>query len=219
VTRMKVFVIGATGGVGRLLVHELVRRGDDVRALHRRPEQAAYLRDMGAEPFNADLAAMTEDELAVMIAGTDVLVFSAGAGGGSAEATTSIDGHGVSKSIAAAQAAGVHRFIMVSVFPEAWRERPRSEGFEHYLAVKKHADVELAASGLEWVILRPAELTDGAGSGRVSLSRALIHTTVARENVAMTLTELVHHPEVSRLILELTDGASRVPEAIQALQV
>lgn len=216
---MKVFVIGATGGVGNLLVGELVQRGDDVGALHRRPEQATDLRDMGATPFNADLVAMTEDELAAMIAGADVLVFSAGAGGGGAEMTTNIDGHGVSKSIAAAQAAGVRRFILVSVFPEAWRERPRSEGFEHYLAVKKQADVELAATELDWVILRPAELTDDAGSGAVSLSRALIHTTVSRKNVAATLAELVHHPEVSRLVLELTDGPSRIPEAVQALRV
>ncbi|WP_197381097.1 NAD(P)H-binding protein [Mycolicibacterium mengxianglii] len=216
---MKVFVIGATGGVGRRLVRELVHRGDDVGGLHRRPEQATDLRDMGADSFNADLAAMAEDDLASMIAGTDVLVFSAGAGGGSAEMTTSIDGQGVSKAIAAAQAAGVRRFILVSVFPEAWRERPRSGGFEHYLAVKKQADVELAASELDWVILRPAELADGVGSGTVSLSQALIHTTVSRDNVAATLAELVHHPELSRVVLELSDGPSRIPEAIQALKV
>ncbi|WP_197375994.1 SDR family oxidoreductase [Mycolicibacterium baixiangningiae] len=216
---MKVFVIGATGGVGRRLVRELVQRGDDVGGLHRRPDQASALRDMGAEPFDADLATMTEGDLASVIAGTDALVFTAGAGGGSAEMTTGIDGHGVSKSIVAAQAADVRRFILVSAFPEAWRERPRSEGFEHYLAVKKQADVELASSDLDWVILRPAELTDRTGSGTVSLSRALIHTTVSRDNVAATLAELVHHPTVSRLVLELTDGPHRIPEAIQALKV
>ena len=216
---MKVFVIGATGGVGRRLVRELVQRSDDVQALHRRPEQAADLRDMGAKPFNADLAAMTEDDLASMIAGAEVLVFAAGAGGGGAEMTTRIDGQGASKSIAAAQAADVRRFILVSVFPEAWRERPRSEGFEHYLAVKKQADVKLAASKLDWVILRPAELTDGTGSGTVSLSRALIHTTVSRDNVAATLAELVHHPSVSRVVLELTDGPTRIGEAVEALSL
>ncbi|WNG87609.1 NAD(P)H-binding protein [Mycobacterium sp. ITM-2016-00317] len=216
---MKVFVIGATGGVGHRLMRALIERGDDVRALHRRPEQASDLRAAGAEPFHADLAAMTEDDLASMIAGTDALVFAAGAGGVGAQLTSSIDGEGVSKSIAAARAAGVRRFILVSVFPEAWRERPRDEGFEHYLAVKKQADVELAASDLDWVILRPAELTDRTGNATISISPALIHTTVSRDNVAATLAELVHRPEVSRVILEVTDGPTRIREAIGALGV
>lgn len=214
---MRVFIIGAAGGVGARLVRKLVERGDDVAGLHRRPDQTAHLREIGAEPFNADLSTMTEDDLTTMIAGTDVLVFTAGAGGAGAAMTAAIDGQGVSKSIAAARAAGVRRLILVSVFPEAWRERPRSDGFEHYLAVKKRADVELAASELDWLILRPAELTDVHGSSTVSLSQAQIHTTVSRDNVAATLAELVHHPEVSRVVLELADGPTPIPEAVEAL--
>jgi len=49
------FVTGATGLLGRHLVEQLVRAGWTVRALHRRPDDAAKLRAIGAEPCAGDL--------------------------------------------------------------------------------------------------------------------------------------------------------------------
>ena len=57
-----------------------------------------------------------------------------------------VDGDGVSKAIAAARLAGISRLLLVSVFPEAWRERHKPESFEHYMAAKKRADVALVRS-------------------------------------------------------------------------
>ncbi|WP_404713698.1 NAD-dependent epimerase/dehydratase family protein [Sphingomonas sp. MMS24-J13] len=50
------FVTGATGLLGSHLVERLVREGWTVRALHRKPEDAAKLRKIGAEPIAGDLA-------------------------------------------------------------------------------------------------------------------------------------------------------------------
>ena len=131
--------------------------------------------------------------------------------------TTAIDRDGVVKSIDAAGLAGVKRFLLVSVFPEAWRERHMDAGFEHYMAVKKQADIALSESNLDWVILRPSALKNDPGVGTVSLAVAQIHTEVRRDDVAATLAELVHAPAVSRKILELTEGDTPIAEAVGAL--
>jgi hypothetical protein len=60
------------------------------------------------------------------------------------------------------------------------------KSFEHYMIVKKGADVELVHSKLDWVILRPSALTDDPGTGNVSLSPAEIHTEISRDDVAAT---------------------------------
>lgn len=52
------------------------------------------------------------------------------------------------------------------------------------MAEKKRADVAVAASDLDWVLLRPGTLTDESGSGRVDLNRAVSYGDVSRDNVA-----------------------------------
>ncbi|MFE2692682.1 hypothetical protein [Streptomyces mirabilis] len=49
------------------------------------------------------------------------MVFSAGAHGTGRDKTTAIDGRGLEKAAAAAARAGVSRFVLVSVFPDALR--------------------------------------------------------------------------------------------------
>ena len=131
--------------------------------------------------------------------------------------TNAVDGDGLAKSVAAAQRAGIARFILVSAFPEAGRGRQLSDTFENYMRVKKQADVVLAASMLEWVIVRPGTLTDEPATGKISAGPAIAYGTIARADVAATLAALVHQPAVSRVIIELTAGETPVAEAIDAL--
>ena len=93
------------------------------------------------------------------------MVFSAGAHGTGLDQTTAIDGRGVERAVEACGIAGIRRFVLVSVFMDAGRARDRSEGFERYMAVKRSADVALAESDLDWVILRPGTLTDSPAAG------------------------------------------------------
>ena len=95
------------------------------------------------------------DELASLLAGHDAVVFSAGAHGTGRDQTTAIDGKGLEKAVDAARQAGVARFVLVSVFPDAGRDLETNEGFEHYMRVKKAADVYLTATDLDWVVVRP----------------------------------------------------------------
>ncbi|MFI1826068.1 hypothetical protein ACH41E_06375 [Streptomyces sp. NPDC020412] len=59
--------------------------------------------------------------LADLLHGTDVLVFAAEAARASGEGGTA-----GTTTIEAARRAGVHRLLLVSVFPEAWRGRDRT---------------------------------------------------------------------------------------------
>lgn len=121
------------------------------------------------------------------------------------------------KVAAAAKRAGVQRFVLVSVFPEAWRDRNAGEAFEHYIRQKKQAEVALMQSDLDWVILRPAALTDEPGTGRVSMGPAQIHGEIPRDDVAMAIAHLLHEPAVSRAIVEVTAGETDTAKATDAL--
>ena len=161
--RKRVFQIGAAGGVGRPLAARLVADGHVVSGMHRRPEQGDAVRATGARPVFGDLIGDAAETIAERMAGHDAVVFSAGAHGTGLDLTTAIDGGGLEKAVAACGIAGIRRFVLVSVFMDAGRARERSEGFEHYMAVKRSADVALAASDLDWVILRPGALARLAG--------------------------------------------------------
>jgi uncharacterized protein YbjT (DUF2867 family) len=214
---MKIFIFGITGETGFRLARTLAARGDSVDGLYRRQEQAEKLSGIGVTATPGDLTRLDAGQLAESMRGSDVIVFTAGSGEADSDAMTdAIDGDGASKSIAAAKLAGVARFILVSVFPEAGRQRPRTESFEHYIAVKKRADAELAQSGLEWVIVRPAVLKNDPGVGSVSLGPALIYSEVRRDDVAATIAELVHTPSLRRKILELTAGPTPIAQAVLA---
>lgn len=214
----QVFVVGGAGKVGRHLVRQLAERGHRVRALHRGAEQADALRADGALPVCGDLLQVDAVGLAELLAGSDVVVFSAGAGGkGGVETTRAIDGRGLELTVDAARRAGVQRFLLVSAFPEAGRGKPISDTFEVYMEVKKQADVYLAASGLEWVILRPGTLSDAEGSGRVTAGPAIAYGEVPRADVAATLVALVERPSIAQAIIELTAGTTPVGDALHYL--
>lgn len=215
---MKTFIFGIAGGVGRRVAEQLVAAGDKPTGLVRRPEQMEALEIAGIRTERGDLGAMSVDELAAAMRGSDAVVFSAGAGGkDSDEATTRIDGEGPGKIAAAAQLAGVRRFVLVSVFPEAWRERRMDASFEHYMVEKKKAETQLVLTDLDWLILRPSALTNEHGTGRVDLGLAKVHTEIARDDVAATIVELLRTPDLKRLILEVTGGTVTIGEAVKVM--
>ena len=212
-----VFIVGAAGKVGRHLVKQLADKQHRVLALHRRAEQGPELEALGATPVTGDLTGTDVAALAAQMASTDVVVFTAGAGGAGVEVTNAIDGRGLELAVDAARQAGVRRFLLVSAFPEAGRNKGMGEGFENYMTVKKRADVYLAATDLDWVILRPGTLSDAPGTGRVSAGPAIAYGDIPRADVAATLVALVEHPEVRRTIIELTEGDRPVEDAVAQL--
>ncbi|SUD48919.1 Putative NADH-flavin reductase [Nocardia otitidiscaviarum] len=214
---MKVFQIGAAGGVGRRLGRLLTDRGDEVSGMYRNPEQVETVRESGAVPVPGDLIHDSVDELAKKLAGHDAVVFSAGAHGTGMDQTTAIDGKGLEKAADAAALAGVSRFVLVSVFPEAGRNRETTEGFEHYMRVKKIADAYLTRTDLNWLIVRPGTLIDYPGTGRVNAGLAIEYGSVRRDDVAAFLAAALHEPRLDRMLVELTGGQTPVHEAVARL--
>lgn len=179
----RISIIGGAGKVGRRLARDLVARGHEPRSLYRKPEQGAELAALGATPVLGNLLELDAAGLAESMAGSDAVVFSAGAGGqGGPEMTNAIDGRGLEVAVAAAQTAGIPRFLLVSAFPEAGRGEKLSATFENYMAVKKAADVHLAETDLDWVILRPGTLLDTPGTGKVRVGVAIPYGDVTRES-------------------------------------
>ena len=78
---MKVFIVGITGGVGSRLAAQLKARGDEVGGLCRKPEQVETLAALGISASLGDIAQIDAARLAEYVRGSDLLVFSAGAGG------------------------------------------------------------------------------------------------------------------------------------------
>ena len=214
----RIFIIGGTGGVGSKLGPLLVAAGHQVTSLHRKPEQASDLAARGVTPYLGDIMEMTSDDFVNATKNIDVIVFSAGAAGSGVERTSAIDGEGVTKAIQAAKINKISRFYLVSAFMDAGRGMSLGNKFEHYMKVKREADNAMAASGLEWVILRPGGLTDRDGDGLINANLAIPSGYVARENVAATLAALIETPEISREIIELTDGDVPVHDALMSLR-
>ncbi|WP_306362883.1 NAD(P)-binding oxidoreductase [Nocardia sp. CC227C] len=214
---MKVFQIGAAGGVGRRLARLLTDRGDEVSGMYRNPDQVETVRESGATPVPGDLIHDSVDELAEKMAGHDAVVFSAGAHGTGMDQTTAIDGKGLEKAADAAARAGVSRFVLVSVFPEAGRDRETTAGFEHYMRTKKIADAYLTRTELNWLIVRPGTLIDYPGTGRVTAGLAIEYGSVRRDDVAAFLAAVLHEPRLERTLIELTGGQTPVDEAVARL--
>jgi putative NADH-flavin reductase len=85
---MEVFIIGISGAVGALLVHDPKGRGDGVSGLVRREDQRADLARRRVEAHVGDIGVGHVEALALLLDGCDALVYTAGSNGGSATSTT-----------------------------------------------------------------------------------------------------------------------------------
>ncbi|SDP37818.1 Nucleoside-diphosphate-sugar epimerase [Filomicrobium insigne] len=216
---MKVLIIGAAGGVGVRAAARLIARGHQATGLVRRREQVALLSSQGIGTVVGDVVKDSIETLAGHIRGHDALLFTAGAGGrDGSEATIAVDGDGPGKVAQAMRLAGVSRFYLVSVFPEAWRERRMDDDFEQYMVEKKKAETQIVLTELDWVVLRPSALTDEPGVGRVDLGLAKVHEEIRRDDVAGTLVALMERSEIRRCILEVTGGDTPIAEAVDDLR-
>ncbi len=212
-----IFQIGAAGGVGRRLTGLLAERGHRVTGMHRAGGQAAVIRGAGGTPVTGDLIHDSVATLAERLAGHDAVVFSAGAHGTGTELTTAIDGRGLKKAADAAVQSGIRRFVLVSVFMDALRDQPRSDNFEHYMKVKREADIHLAGTDLDFLIVRPGDLLDDAGTGRVNAGVSIPYGAVPRDDVAAFIAACLFNPDLNRTDIELTAGTTSIDEAVATL--
>ncbi|WP_310961829.1 SDR family oxidoreductase [Nocardioides terrisoli] len=214
-----VTIIGGHGQVALLTAPLLVADGHRVRSVIRNPAQADDVRRTGAEPVVADVETMTVEDLAALIEGSDALVWSAGAGGGDPDRTRAVDRDAAVRSISAAGAAGVDRYVMVSYFGAGPDHGvPPEDPFFTYAEAKAAADERLRASSLAWTVLGPSRLTDDPGTGRIELGTdpGVGGGSVSRADVAAVVAAVVSRPRTTGRTIEFNNGPRPIPEALGA---
>jgi uncharacterized protein YbjT (DUF2867 family) len=214
---MQVAIAGGHGKIALRLARILSQRGDEVVALIRNPDHADDVRQVGAEPAVVDLEHASVDDVAQAIAGSDAVVFAAGAGPGSGpERKRTVDLGGAVKLLDAARATGAQRYLMVSSIG-AGDPTSGSGPMRPYLEAKAEADAALSASDLDWTIVRPGGLTDDPGTGMVQVGTLEGGGSVARDDVAAVLVACLDEPRTVRKTFALLQGDMPIAEALAAL--
>lgn len=211
-----IVIIGGHGKIALRAARILSAHGDEVTSLIRNPAQSDDVAATGASPRIADVENLDTDGIAEAIAGHDVVVWSAGAGGGDAGRTYAVDRDAAIRSMDAATQAGVKRYIMVSYFGAGPDHGvPESDSFFAYAEAKAAADTYLKNTDLAWTILGPSSLTDEPGSGSISLrgdGDSSGHTS--RDNVAAVIAAVVAEPATVGAFIEFNDGTTPIADAI-----
>jgi uncharacterized protein YbjT (DUF2867 family) len=164
----RVFVTGATGFVGRSVIHALRTEGYVVRCLVRRGSEAD-LRGFGAiERVEGDVVA--PDTLPPAMTGCDTAIHLVGIIREHPARGVTFDRIHVEATrnmLAAASAVGVRRFVHMS----ALGSRPGARS--HYHQTKWAAEEAVRASALDWTIFRPS-IIYGRGDGFVSMLAGMV---------------------------------------------
>jgi len=212
---MDVVVAGGHGQIALRLLKLLAQRGDRARGLIRNPDHAADLEAAGAEAVVCDME--DEQNLSPYVEGAEAIVFAAGAGAGSGpERKRTVDLGAAVKLIDAAQARGIRRYLMVS---SVGADDPGSgsEEMRPYLEAKHEADEALAASGLDFTIVRPGRLTDDAGTGLVAAGPDMPRGDVPRDDVAATLAAALALEETIGKTFVVVGGETPIEDALRVL--
>lgn len=212
----RVLIFGGHGKVALLLEPLLTARGDEVTAVIRNPEHSDEVAATGARPLVADVEQLDTAELAEVISGHDAVVWSAGAGGGSAERTYAVDRDAAVRTMDAALRAGATRYVMVSwIGSKADHGVPEEDSFFAYADAKLAADEHLRATELEWTVLGPGTLTLDQPSGRVELDPSG-KGEVSRADVAAVAAAVLADSASAGRTIRFGNGETPIADAISA---
>lgn len=214
-------VVGASSGVGREIVARLSTRGDFVRAISRKPEPPPQpqLASGLVEAYAADVtdaAAM----LPALEGDFDAVFFTVDIHGKKLqrEQVRKVMVDGAANTVAAARAAGVKRFILLSVIgPEKgnwvwWLLDSMKPGMRANVLAREAA---LRASGIDYVIARAARLLDGEDARPTMLTaprhRAAMLRSIGRGNLARALIDAATEAPAGSVWDVFAGGAGATP--------
>lgn len=225
----RITIIGGHGKVALLTHPLLTAAGHQVTALIRNPDHTEEVTATGAAAHVADVQSLSTEELTELFSGTDVVIWSAGAGGGDPERTRAVDQDAAVRSIDAAAAAGVQRYVMVSYFgarPD--HGVPPDNGFFAYAEAKAKADEHLRSADITATILGPSGLTLEEPTGGIEAATGtdaglgLESDTVTRADVAAVVAEVVERSiadpaALADLTIRFNNGSVPIAEALKAI--
>ncbi|MGJ0388518.1 SDR family oxidoreductase [Microbacterium sp. CGR1] len=211
----RIIVFGGHGRIALLLAPLLVARGDEVTSVIRNPDHVSEVEETGARALVADVETLGTTELADIIRGHDAVVWSAGAGGGSAERTYAVDRDAAIRTMDASAEAGTGRYVMVSwIGSKADHGVAEDSDFFPYADAKWAADEHLRGTELDGTILGPGTLTFDEPTGRIVLDPEG-KGEVSRADVAAVIAESVANPSTFGRTIRFGNGSgdSAVPIA------
>lgn len=200
---MRVLVVGATGGSGRAAADALVRGGHEVTAFARRAS-AVFGGRAGVRPVDGDVTVPADVERAVR--GQDAVVVTLGIREntlkvrvlGSSGTPMDVRSRGTAVLVAAMREQGVRRLVVQSSYGVGpTRELlPLSSRVVFALVIRQQIqDTErqervVRGSGLDWTLVQPVYLTDGAEPAARSTAGEVQGMKVSRRAVGAVLAEL-----------------------------
>jgi putative NADH-flavin reductase len=187
---VKVLIIGATGGTGRILLDKALEQGHEVTALARKPSAVAP-RDYRPRVLQGN--ALDPDAVEAAVAGQDAVLSALGT---RTTKPTTLFSASTANLIGAMNKHGVRRLICLTGIGAG--DSKGHGGFLYdrvllpFVVRNQYADKDrqeeiVRRSGLGWVIVRPARLTNESATGeyQVFLSGDSYRaTTISREDVA-----------------------------------
>lgn len=209
------FVTGATGYLGSVLVDVLASRSRPVRALVRDPRRAAGLLPAGVELVAGDL---DSDGLADAVDGCAAVLHLAGTVGGTPEQVRRANLDGTRAILAAARAAGVGRFVQTSSSAAVMdatglvAEQPTAPAAltDPYSTSKAAADaLVLAAEDLSVSIACPVSIYGPSPRGPFSYNGLFLEA--ARGTITTVVDAAmgwVHVSDVAEGLLAVLDGGA-----------
>ena len=214
---MKITIFGGHEQVATLLLPMLVRGGHHVIAVVRKPDHVESAERTGATVLVSDIEHLDEVGTRQLVAGSDAVVFAAGAGGESLDRTYAVDRDAAIRTIDAAVAEGVGRFVMLSHVGSGRDNVPEDNPFHAYADAKATADDHLRRAALNWTIVGPGKLTDGVRTGLIEYGDHVMKGETARGNVAELIAGVVGRTDLAGVTIRFRDGRITIWEAMESL--
>ena len=192
---MKLVVLGATGGTGRVVVEQALAAGHTVTALVRSPEKLAT-----SQPNLRVVTGSATDlqSLAGALEGADAVISTLGGGG-------SVIADSTSAIVAAARQTGVRRVVVLS----SWVvQRDRMSpvlrlatgiAMKGLIKDKSAGEQRLRRSDLDWTVVYASMLGDGPATG----------STVLPESAGWSLSQRISRADVATFLIQA--ATSRMP--------
>jgi putative NADH-flavin reductase/uncharacterized membrane protein YphA (DoxX/SURF4 family) len=209
---LRLLVLGATGGTGKAVVEQAIRRGHQVTALVRSPEK---LTGVGEQLVIRKGDPTKADELEAALAGQDVVVSALGLRG---LGPSTILSDAARATVRAMKAAGVHRLLVVSagmLFDESATIALmlRRTILKNIAMDSAAMERVLAESDLDWTIARPPQLTNGPLTRRYVAAERHVPADsrlwMSRADVANFLLDQVDRPAHIREVVGLGTPVGR----------
>ncbi len=161
-----VLVAGATGGTGQEVVEQALEKGFIVRALVRDDAKARMLFGDRVQYVVGDVREPRSLKRAVKGADQVISALGANVQRDPENSPERVDYAGVKALAEAARAAGVSQFILVSSMGVTHPDHQLNAMLDNILSWKLKGEDAVRATGINYTIVRPGELTNEAGGRR-----------------------------------------------------